>query len=286
MTFRSPSRDSYWLRMATVVMLLLVAYAVVTAMTGGGAFMFWRPDRMRLVLFALIVIGVTAYEFRPIAGLPKGEEQEDEEQEALHETVVVPDAPEVPVAVGGTSPDVREPGIGVPEPVGKEPLQELFETSFGAEVVPEAEETWNRARKMTHGFVPDKVKDARYLKLVRKAADFGHVLAMVKLGDYAFRRGWTVEAYYWTLLAQLKGAPDLDAALGEIRKVWTLQGDPPEYENVRPDFTEVQGMFARAALRLKCGRGAAYARKRLQELRESNCPEAALYLARAAARQA
>ncbi len=143
-----------------------------------------------------------------------------------------------------------------------------------------AEEAWNRAREMVHEFIPDVVADAEYLELVNRAAALGHTLAMVKLGDYAFRRGWIVEAYYWTLLAQLKGAPNLDAALTEIRTVWRREGYPPEYENVRPDFSEQQSVFARAVLRLKCGQNAAVAKKRLYELRDAACSEALLYLAR------
>ena len=144
----------------------------------------------------------------------------------------------------------------------------------------QAEELWNRAREITHGFLPDEVEDHEYLELIRKAAALGHRLAMVKLGDYAFRRGWIVEAYYWTLLAQLNGAKGLDAAWSEIRKTWAMENSPPEYENVSPYFTETQGVFARAILRLKSGLDSAWARKRLEELSNAGCPEARLYLSR------
>lgn len=130
---------------------------------------------------------------------------------------------------------------------------------------------------MKHQFVPDEVEDGAYLKLLHKAAEGGHTLAMVKLGEYAFRGGWIVEAYYWTLLAQLHGKSGLDAALEEFRRIWLRKGCPAEHRNVRMGFSLTQGAFARAALRLKCGLDVSLARKRMNELKRLNFPEALLY---------
>ncbi len=104
---------------------------------------------------------------------------------------------------------------------------------------------------MPHGFVPDEVEDSAYLTLVRKAAELGHLSAMVKLGDYAFRRGWIVEAFYWTLLAQLHGAAGL-----------------------------VQGELARTILFIKSGRNVTLAHRRLREFADLGYGEAQLYLSR------
>ena len=129
---------------------------------------------------------------------------------------------------------------------------------------------------MPHEFIPDFMADRDYLSRLYRAAELGHVMASVKLGDYAYRRGMIVEAYYWTLMAYLRGATEVKAALEEMRKKWVQEGCPPEYENVREGFAEQQGVFARAVLRLRCGIDAAIARKRLAELEAAGCKEALL----------
>ena len=139
-----------------------------------------------------------------------------------------------------------------------------------------AEKLWNEAREMSHNFIPDFMADRDYLSLLYRAAELGHAMASVKLGDYAYRRGAIVEAYYWTLMAHLRGATEVKAALEEMRKKWVQEGCPPEYENVREGFAEQQGVFARAVLRLRCGIDAAIARKRLAELEAAGCKEALL----------
>ena len=139
-----------------------------------------------------------------------------------------------------------------------------------------AERLWNEAREMPHNFIPDFMADLDYLSRLYRAAELGHVMASVKLGDYAYRRGTIVEAYYWTLMANLRGETEVKTALEEMRKKWVQEGCQPEYENVREGFTEQQGVFARAVLRLKCGIDTAMARKRLAELEAAGCKEALL----------
>ena len=87
-----------------------------------------------------------------------------------------------------------------------------------------------------------------------------------------------VETYYWTLLVELKGAKGLGEALRKMRAQWVAAGCPPEYENTYGGFTEEQGVFARAVLRLQCGVNPQYARARLKELAERGVPEARLFL--------
>ena len=142
----------------------------------------------------------------------------------------------------------------------------------------DAEALWTKARAMPHGFIPDFQEDGEYLSLVLRAARLGHLEAMVKLGDYAYRRGTVVEAYYWTALAELKGAQGLDIALRDMRTRWLSEGCPPEYENAYEGFPETQGSFARALLRIRCAVDAPLARARMRELAEHGLAEARLFL--------
>ena len=63
-----------------------------------------------------------------------------------------------------------------------------------------------------------------------------------------------------------------------MRSRWLSEGCPEEYENAYTDFTEAQGVFARAVLRLQCGVDPQYARARLKELADRGVPEAQLFL--------
>ena len=282
MTLRSPNLVEYLKRMALVVLLGLAVYAIVISEKGGGATLkIWRPERMRFAIIVLIAIGVAAYEFRPRGTVPSETMPAEEPEEPVSESSA--STPSVPPASSQTGVGAAQP---LPAPDGETPTVRGFAITSSAPKAPpvvsaeDAEAIWAKAREMQHEFIPDELTDSEYLRLVRKAAALGHALARIKLGDYAFRRGWIVEAYYWTLLAQLQGAPGLDAALEEIRKTWTREGAPPEYENVTPDFSETQGVFARAVLRLRCRLDVPLARKRLQELADARCPEAMLYLSR------
>ena len=115
------------------------------------------------------------------------------------------------------------------------------------------------------------------------AAKQGRPEAMLKLGDYAYCRGAVVEAFYWTILAELKGAEGLDETLFEMRTQWLAEGCPAEFENAYSDFTEEEGEFARAALSLQCDVDPQYAWARLQELADAGNEAAQLFLGREAA---
>lgn len=141
-----------------------------------------------------------------------------------------------------------------------------------------ANRLWEEARGMAHRFLPDWEKDQDYLAKIYAAARLGHLEAMAKLGEYAGRRGAVVEAYYWTLLADLKGVAGLKVQLRELRSRWQALGCPEQYSNAYGDFTEEQGVFARAVLRLQCGVDPQYARARLRELAERGLEEARLFL--------
>ena len=288
MTFRSPSRGEYAKRMAIVLLLCLSVYSIIVSETGGGVFEVWRPERMRLVLIALILSGIAAYEFRPgkertkgvkAAARPPADKRDVEVPVAETPSDETP-AAEVPAVEAPVDKTFEAGQQPKPQPTAPD-LNPAVEAAVVSEKASEqAEALWNKARSLPHGFVPDEVKDGEYLALVREAAALGHVEAMAKLGDYAFRRGWIVEAFYWTVLAQMHGAEGLETALGEMRKTWTKEGNPPEYENVSPCFSEARGSFARAVLSIKCGRNVTRARRRLRELADMGCSEARLYLDR------
>lgn len=146
-----------------------------------------------------------------------------------------------------------------------------------SEIKKQSETIWLKARKMPHGFVPHREMEKEYLDLLRQAAALGHAEAMNKLGDYAFRRGTLVEAFYWKLLSELHGFRPSRPSLTEIRQAWVFRGYPTEYGNVSPEFTAEQGSFARTILRIRSGVDRAGARRRLKDMVAANVAEARLY---------
>ena len=140
----------------------------------------------------------------------------------------------------------------------------------------DANRLWEEARRMTHRFKPDEIRDSEYLRKIQMAAELGHLEAMAKLGTYAFRRKRYVEAFYWRWRAEAGGWHGTEKpTLREIRLEWRLRGCPTEYDN---DLGEDRGKFARAVLRLQCGVDAAGARQRLKRLAERGVEEARLFL--------
>lgn len=112
---------------------------------------------------------------------------------------------------------------------------------------------WKTARTLKHNFIPNPKADNRYLSLVHGAAMSGHAEAQAKLGEYAFRRGALVEAYYWLTLSQLNGNPEAEKRMRDCRAQWIRSGCSPEYGNVYEFFTERQSSLGRAVLRLDSG---------------------------------
>lgn len=147
-----------------------------------------------------------------------------------------------------------------------------------AEPSPTAEQLWFEARLLPHGFIPDLEHDAAYLEKLCAAAKLGHVLSMMKLSDYAVRRGAIVEAYYWMSLADLRGATGLEMTLRNMRFDWRARGYPEQRGNVYAGFSEQQGDFARALLRIRDAVNPDESRARMRELSESGCVEAQLFL--------
>ena len=116
------------------------------------------------------------------------------------------------------------------------------------------------------------------LERVYEAAKQGNPEAMLELGNYAYWRGAIVEAFYWTILAELKGMDGLDEVLFEMRTRWLAEGCQGEFENAYAEFTEEQGEFARTVLCLQCDVDPQYASDRLQELADAGNADAQFFL--------
>ena len=190
------------------------------------------------------------------------------------------------------TPRLQENAKGTPPPADEQPpadvqpptiVQPPTDAQSPTDAQPPADgqtatRLWEEARGMAHNFTPDWVLDKDYLTKIYGAAKLGHLEAMAKLGEYALRRGAVVEAYYWTALAKLYGASGLSKTLLLIGSIWMSKGCPAEHRNVYSEFTEMQGSFARALLRIRCAVDAPHARARMRELAEQGCVEAQLFM--------
>ena len=276
MSLRSDNRRTYAARLAFVVLFCLAVHAIIVSdfLGGGSTLCIWKPERMRVALASLIIIGISAYEFRPKA-------KEDDPDEGV---LAVPSA-------AGEKEETAEP-VSESEDVRGRDFPALSAVPPPAPVVRETEDdavpdvsavdsdrravAWDKAREMPHNFVPNPDADYEYLRLVHDAARAGSRRAMVKLADYARRRCADVESYYWLTLAKIHGAEDLDEAIAYCRNQWKVNGFNPEYENEYIFFTERQGVLGRAALRLDSGVDVTMARVRLKAMIADGDQEAKL----------
>lgn len=262
MTLRSDGWKTYFGRMAYVVLFCLAVHALVVSdfCGGGNTLRFWKPERMRLAFFSFLVIGIAAYEFRPVK----------RDDDALEGVLPCPDGKtaSVPEAAPSAPPPaaVSVRAAAVPsEPVRKpHPMPDVPEVSSVAK--DRGTVAWDMAQKLPHNFVPDPDADYNYLRLVHDAARAGNEKAMVKLGEYARRRCADVEEYYWLTMARLHGAKGLEPMLDYCRNQWKINGFNPEYENEYLFFTERQGVLGRAALRLDSNVDTVMARERLKSM--------------------
>ena len=289
MSLRSDSRKVYAVRMAFVVLFCLAVHAIIVSefLGGGSTFCIWKPERMRVALAPLIIIGIAAYEFRPKA------KEDDPDEGVLLAPVAEKDAgasaeagascprEEQAVEPSAKSEDTR--GRDAPAPCAvPPPVPVVCETEDDA--VPDVSAVdsdrrvvaWDKAREMPHNFVPDPDADYEYLRLMHDAARAGSRRAMVKLADYARRRRADVESYYWLTMAKIHGAEGLDKAITYCRNQWKVNGFNPEYENEYIFFTERQGVLGRAALRLDSGVDVTMARARLKAMIAEGDQEAKL----------
>lgn len=201
-----------------------------------------------------------------------GVEKETQPRESAPEITsnvqtLVPDASPVADSTDGSLPQATIP----PDAKENAILRNL-------ESFDQAEQLWNAARQMQHGYIPDMAHDGEYILLLLNAAQLGHTKAMIKLGDYAARRMTLVEAYYWFLLAELHGDRSVANNLRKLKLSWLGYGCPEEYENITEYFSEEKTAFTLAVLRLRCAIDAPFARAQLREMARGGCKEARLYL--------
>ena len=292
MSLRSDSRKVYAVRMAFVVLFCLAVHALIVSefLGGGSTLSIWKPERMRVALASLIIIGIAAYEFRP-------KTKEDDPDEGLLPAPVAEKDVEASVAGAGASRPREKPtvepasraedlrGRDTPAPCAVPPPAPVVRAAEddavpGVSAVDSDRRAvaWDKAREMPHNFVPDPDADYEYLRLVHDAARAGSRRAMVKLADYARRRRADVESYYWLTMAKIHGAEGLDKAITYCRNQWKVNGFNPEYGNEYVFFTERQGVLGRAALRLDSGVDATMARARLKAMIADGDREAKLIL--------
>lgn len=144
----------------------------------------------------------------------------------------------------------------------------------------EAQRLWAEAQTLVPSSIPNWDTDHWYLVRAYGAARLGHLEAMVKVGEYAYQRGAIVEAYYWTALAELRGATGLESVLRKMRAQWVVEGCPDEQENIHGEFSEAQASFALALLGIRCAVDAPTARAAIREMASNGVEEAQLFLSR------
>ena len=280
MSLRSDNRKSYVARMAFVALFCLAVHAfIVSEFLGGGSTLcIWKPERMRVALASLIIIGIAAYEFRPKA------REDDPDEGVLLASVAEKDAEASAGGAGASRPreeqtveptsatedlrgrDAPAPCVQAPSAPGVRATEDEAVPGVSAVDSDRRAAAWDKAREMPHNFVPDPDADYEYLRLMHDAARAGSRRAMVKLADYARRRCADVESYYWLTMAKIHGAEGLDEAIAYCRNQWKVNGFNPEYENEYIFFTERQGVLGRAALRLDSGVDVTMARARLKAM--------------------
>lgn len=297
LNLRSPSRQDYFARLVFVTLLCLAVHCVVAYARGARGrevFGVGRPEHAKPLLVVAALVAGAAFVIRPgkraaASTAPVAASDSETVPPPAPAEPPVPVPPPAPVdppaavaslAVVETQPPVEpsSPVAPVPEvvpvPSAAEDLQAEAEPESAVEQPQEAssqvdamvERMWETARKMEHNFIPNTREDGRYLSLLHSAALAGHTKAQEKLGEYAFRRGTLVEAYYWYELAMLNGMPRLESKMRECRNRWSVRGCPPEYENVYELFTDRQSALGRAVLRLDSGVQLELAKTRLQDM--------------------
>lgn len=124
----------------------------------------------------------------------------------------------------------------------------------------------------------EKVQIEDSLVFGRKFAskrEFAH--ALIRVGRGALNRQKIVEAYFWTYKAKMEGSKHINQTLSYLRDLWVTNGMPDEYDNVRVDFPEESGSFARALLRISCGINIPIEVNKLRNLAKSGHAESIQY---------
>ena len=152
------------------------------------------------------------------------------------------------------------------------------ESNAGYQPPSEADRLWEEARGMVHSRVPDFTSDWRYMSLLHKAAKLGHAAALSKIGDYAYRRGAFVEAFYWKWKAETNGWKCGNPSLDEIRMMCVAKKALSMPGGLSAGYGPEEDGFARAVLAILSGQDKENARAHLMALAERGVEEARLFL--------
>jgi len=157
------------------------------------------------------------------------------------------------------------------------PVKDLNKSVPESENKQKAEELWSQASKIKHSRTPDRERDEKYLKIVYEAAELGHLVAISKLSDYAYRQDWFVESYFWAYKAMKLGAADSPRRLEKIRNAWLCEGAPSERENITKEFTEARGILSRALMCRELDMHVEHAEQRIKNLIAQGDPDALFF---------
>ena len=193
-------------------------------------------------------------------------------------------------SAGGAGPDALQPAPnadslnggcgaqGTARPTGDdEPIADGHPSSADSD---EAQRLWEEARAMPHQEVSDFSTDWQYMTLLHKAAKLGHAEACSKIGDYAYRRGALIEAFFWKWKAEADGGRCAEPSLEEVRVQCLASGALAEPGEMDGSYGIEEDDFARAVIAVQSGMSVATAMQRLKELAECGVEEAQLFLAR------
>ena len=133
---------------------------------------------------------------------------------------------------------------------------------------------------MPHQEVADFATDWQYMALLHKAAMLGHAEACSTVGDYAYRRGELVGAFFWKLRVEMYGGRCRNPSLADVVREWTEVGCPDGVEEVGVRFPVQRAYFAHAVLCLKSGVDPRFGTMRLKELSDAGDEDAMRFLKR------
>lgn len=242
----------------------LLFYLVVVSIVGGRSdfLKVYRPEFLRWFLPIILFCAYGAYrqylahKKRVMGGAREGDVDSPGDESAA-----------IPAPRPATVAEKVVPAAdAAPEAVEVVPAVQPEQTTGVSDA---AEEAWKKARSIDHRYIPDPNADAEYLGLVNFAAREGYGEAMLKMAEYANRRGCRVEEYFWLSMAKMNGVNNIATSLKNCQRNWVALGCNPEYANEYSCFSSLDGSFARALLNLDTRINAPLARQRLKELAAS-----------------
>lgn len=110
-----------------------------------------------------------------------------------------------------------------------------------------------KAKGIARNALPETEWSVELLRDLLEAAKAGDAEARSLLGEYAWRHGAFVEAFFWYSMADELEPAAYRRELGRVFADWRDAGCPGEFDNVRKSFNEYCGSYARALLRVRAG---------------------------------